>query len=133
MKMQPVKLKSLVIRGHKIEFVRRKAGSFNPGQFQGEVYVQAYKDNRPFAAGKTKKEAIEGARRNLRIDKKWQSAKKKKMKYVILSRMPGKEKVYLYGSYEMKADAEAFAEKLRKKKPGVSVVIKKKLTTTYTI
>ena len=63
------KLQTKTIDGEKIEFEQRYAGDFLPGKYQGEVYVQAYKDNRGFAAGKTIEEAEFNAKQYMKIYK----------------------------------------------------------------
>lgn len=68
--MYSIKLSSELISGETIEFMRRHGG-FSPGKFTGKVYVQAYRRGYPYAAGKTKAEAIREVRSMMAIEKKF--------------------------------------------------------------
>lgn len=74
------KLKPKKIRGKKVEFERRKDFGFAPSGYVGGEYVQAYINNRPYSAGKTKTEAEKKVRRNMRIEKNYGSMKRRRKK-----------------------------------------------------
>ena len=68
MGLRGIALKPMMVHGEHYTFVRKHGSPYTGGQFAGQDYVQVYDSkDRPFAAGKTRKDAEASLRHNFRL------------------------------------------------------------------